>query len=296
MQKREIENYLRDALTQPGQALAAAIELLARLRPMDPSGAALVLERESGLGGLLAQGPEAAAELADRLMELAQARECLGCGTCCLTSSPTLYGEDLDRLGPEDLTRQALYALRAGEKVSSAREGGNKLLERELIKLREHQPGANTPGLGCVFLEAGRCQVYEARPLQCRVLECWSGSHAGQLAGQPRLTRAMLFAGDETALALVAEYDLKLPALELTQALEAAARGDAQASAQALAMLELDHHLRGGVSQRYGYSPEDLDLMWGRPAILVARTHGLEPVLDDKGRVVLQSSKTAGDL
>lgn len=296
MHKNQVKEQLRLALSQPGQALDAAVELLARLRPMHPSGAILLLEREKNLGTLLAQGPEATEELAARLLDLARAKQCLGCGTCCLTSSPTLYAEDLERLSPEGLPRRALYALRAGERVSSAREGTSRLLERELIKLREGRSGQNAAGLGCLFLENGRCQVYEARPLQCRVLECWSGRHAGQLAGQPRLSRVMLFEADETALALMAEYDLKLPALELTKALQATAQGDAQAASQVLAMLELDHNLRSGVSQRYGYSAQDLDLMWGRSAVLVARSHGLEPRLNQEGRVVLQSLRADENL
>lgn len=291
MRPEEMEKRLRAALAEPVQAMHEAVELLAVSRPMDPSGAALVLERESCLGGLLAGGPEAAAELAGFLTDLAQARRCLGCGTCCLTSSPTLYAEDLDRLGPESISRQALYALRPGEKVSSAREGATRLLERELIKLRERQTGGQASGRGCLFLEAGRCGIYEARPLQCRVLECWSGSHAGELAGRPRLSRAMLFSGDQTALALISEYDHKLPAGELTQSLEQAARGDAGAGATALAILEMDHNLRQGVSRRYGYAAEDLDLMWGRPAVSIARSHGLEPAMEGRDRVVLRKTK-----
>jgi Fe-S-cluster containining protein len=296
MQPKEMKQRLRAALAQPGQAMHEAVELLAISRPMDPSGAALVLEREPGLGGLLARGPGAAGELAELITGLALARRCLGCGTCCLTSSPTLYAEDLDRVTSGGLDRQALYALRPGERVSSAREGETKLLDRELIKLRERQTspdasGGHAPGRGCLFLEAGRCGIYEIRPLQCRVLECWSGRHAGELAGRPRLTRAMLFGNDGTALALMAEYDHKLPASELTQTLQAAARGDAGAKTQALAMLEMDHNLRQGVSRRYGYSAGDLDLMWGRPAVLIARAHGLEPVLNHNGQVALRKTQ-----
>lgn len=302
MRPDEIEHHLRIALDQPGKALYAAVEMLARLRPMNPSGAALVLEREPDLGGLLARGPEAAGDLAALLTGLAQARRCLGCGTCCLTSSPTLYAEDLNRIGPEALPRQALYALRPGERVSSAREGATRILDRELIKLRECQTNLDkagpdmaspsAPGWGCVFLETSRCRIYEARPLQCRVLECWSGAHAGGLSDQPRLSRALLLAEDATALALMAEYDHKLPATELTQVLEAAAGGDTEAQKSALAMLEMDHNLRRGVSQRHGYSAEDLDLMWGRPAVLIARAHGLEPRLNDKGSVILGKLQT----
>jgi Fe-S-cluster containining protein len=289
MQGSQVEERLRMALAQPGQAMAAAIEILADLRPMNPAGAALVLEREADLCRLMAQGPGAAAELAAGLRDLAQAARCLGCGTCCLTSSPTLYAEDLERIGPEGLPRQALFALRPGEMVSSAREGTARPLPRELIKLRERRSLAEPAGRGCLFLEAGRCRVYQARPLQCRVLECWSGRHARELEARPRLTRAQLFAHDETALALIQEYDLKLPAAELTRALQEAAQGEAQAAARALAMLELDHNLRQGAVQRYGYPAQDLDLMWGRPALMVARAHGWEPVLNDQGQPVLRS-------
>ncbi len=282
---RLIERLAR-SLAEPAAAWQAAVTLLAELRPMDPAGAAVVLEREPGLARLVAQGPAAAAELAARLLELARARRCVGCGTCCLTSSPTLYAEDLERIGGKGLPRQALFALRPGERVFSAREGASRLLEGELIKLREQRDKR-----GCLFLANGRCGIYDSRPLQCRVLECWSGRHAGELEGRPRLTRADLFAGDQVALELIAEYDLKLPAGRLGRALEAAAAGDRQAADQALSLMELDHNLRQGAGRRYGYTSQELELMWGRPALVVAGDHGLEVALDQAGRPVLRRRK-----
>ena len=93
------------------------------------------------------------------------------------------------------------------------------------------------------------------------------------MEGRPRLGRRQLFAGDPTALALLAEYDLRLPGDELAQALEQAARGGDTAPAQAL--LDLDGRLRAGIQARYGYSPEEQDLLLGRPAWAVARLYGL---------------------
>jgi Fe-S-cluster containining protein len=278
---RELERRLAGALAQPARAWAEAAAALAELRPMDPAGAAAVLEADPEVRGLFPQGPEAAVGLARRLEALAAARRCLGCGTCCRTSSPTLYAEDLERLGPAGIPRRALYCLRAGETVHSARLGRRSALERELIKLAE------APAGGCRFREAAGCAVYDSRPLQCRVLECWSARHAGMLEGRPRLDRARLLAGDETALALAAEYDAKLPAVELARALEAAAAGDSASADQALAMLELDHRLREGAARRYGYGPEDLALMWGRPGLAVAAAYGLAPARGPGGGVVL---------
>ncbi|KMY66661.1 hypothetical protein AAU61_16240 [Desulfocarbo indianensis] len=282
---------LASDLAEPALALQTALEILAELRPMDPEGAALVLERHPQVRRLLAQGPPAAERLAGRLEELAQAAACLGCGTCCRSSSPTLYQEDLELISPAGLPRSSLFALRPGQRVSSARQGGSYLLEGELIKLREHPAGAPSGERGCLFLEKGRCAVYQSRPLQCRTLECWSGRHAGQLAGSPRLSRARLFAGDDTALALIEEYDLKIPAARLTGCLEEAAQGEAGAQARALSLLELDHKLRAGARERFGYAPEELDLMWGLPAVALARAHGLEPALDRAGRPTLRKNR-----
>ncbi|MFH1034845.1 MAG: YkgJ family cysteine cluster protein [Pseudomonadota bacterium] len=275
---------LRAALARAGAAglAQAAGQALNQLRGLDAPGAAAVVADELGreLAACLAAEPQAAlAELARRLEELAGRQACLGCGTCCRVSSPTLYATDLDLIGDGGLPRSALYSLRAGERVHSARLGRSLALDRDLIKLRE------TPGGGCLLLEGSRCGIYHHRPLQCRHLECWSGRHAGGLQDRPRLERRVLFAGDDIALALLAEYELRLPGAELAQTLEAAASGGDPAPA--LALLELDHGLRAGISARHGYPSPELDLLLGRPARVVALAHGLRLTLDNRGRPCL---------
>ncbi|MFZ5585612.1 MAG: YkgJ family cysteine cluster protein [Thermodesulfobacteriota bacterium] len=283
----DLAGELRRALAQAGAAglAAAAQAALGGLRGLDEPGAAAVMAGDPECGRLLAQavaGPEprtALDALAVRLAELAAAARCLGCATCCRVSSPTLYAEDLDLVRAGGLPRAALYTLRRGEMVFSARLGSSQPLERELIKLRE------APGGGCAALAGNACGLYAHRPLQCRHLECWSGRHAGQLAARPRLTRRDLLAGDDTALALLAEYEARLPGAALAQALHEAASG--RDAAPALAMLELDHRLRCGIEARYGYAQEAQHLILGRPARLVALAHGLELALDGRGRPCL---------
>jgi Fe-S-cluster containining protein len=261
---------LAQALAQ-GAALALAQEgplalrrfcaqALAEIRRLDEPGALAALEADAELAGIMANlaagllaAPAAKAEgdaleaLAGRLADLALAPACLGCGTCCRVSSPTLYAEDLARLGPGGLARSQLLTLRAGELAHSARLGRVLALPAELIKLRE------SPGGGCALLAGSRCGAYARRPLQCRHLECWSGRHAGQLEDRPRLARADIYAGDETALGLMAEYETRLAAAGLNALLARAAGGEAQARREALDLMELDHRLRAGVSQRYAY-------------------------------------------
>ena len=274
----QIEEEIQRARREGGgSALRRALARgLRRLRALDPPGARAVVADDEELNRLLAGGA-GPAELAARLGELAAARRCLGCGTCCRASSPTLYLEDRELVGPGGLEFEMLYTLRAGELGYSARLGRSLVIEQDLLKLRER------PGAGCILLAGNRCTRYQSRPLQCRWLRCWEERHAGQLEGRPRLDRRLLLADDPTALALMDEYDAKLPAAELARLFTAAAAGDRQAAGQALALVELDHRLRAAVGERYGYGPERLLLMWGRPALEVARGHGLALELDAAG-------------
>jgi Fe-S-cluster containining protein len=196
-------------------------------------------------------------------------------------SSPTLYAEDLACLGPGGLARSQLLTLRAGELAHSSRLGRVLALPRELIKLRE------APAGGCACLAGSRCGVYARRPRQCRHLECWSGRHAGQLEDLPRLSRAEVYAGDETALGLMAEYETRLPAAGLNDLLAQAAGGGDQARREVLALMAQDHRLRAGISGRYGYPPDELDLLLGRPSWELARSHGLVLALDAAGEPAL---------
>ncbi len=281
------DSQLKDRLTQaaadgPAALAQACAHDLAARRGIDAPGAARAVAGDAGLSHLLSAGADAA-ELAACLLALAEAARCLGCGSCCRVSSPTLYLEDAPRLEAAGLGWADVYALRPGEKVFSARLGRLEALPHELIKLREEH-GA------CAQLTPSGCAIYEHRPLQCRWLECWSGRNAGQLEDRPRLSRADLLAHDQTALALSVEYEAKVPAGELHAALAGAAQGDQAEAKQALAMLELDHRLRVGVSARYGYAPETLPLILGRPALEVAANYGLELVVQGERPVLRKKS------
>lgn len=263
------------------QVRADAARVLARVRGLDDPGALVALDRDEQMRRLLAAwpGPDqktALAAIQQRVAELADMAECLGCGTCCRVSSPTLYQTDADLVAEDRLAKQSLYTLRAGEMVHSARLGRVEGLEQDLIKVREISGG-------CALLQGSRCTAYGHRPLQCRHLECWSGKNAGDLEHLERLGRQDLYQNDQIALDLMAEYDLKINAVELADVLSRAAQEDREAATDALEVIRLDLRLRAGISQRYGYSPHELELILGRSALQVAGAHGLRVDLDPIG-------------
>jgi Fe-S-cluster containining protein len=263
--------------------LAQALSLW---RPMDMAGAGVLAAEHAGINSLL-DGGAGPKDLAAKLAELAASQSCLGCGSCCRTSSPTLYTKDLPLIISGGLPKEKLYTIRAGEKAYSARLDKLDTLPHDLVKLAEAQ-GA------CLFLHGSRCDIYPDRPLQCRHLECWSGRHAGQLSRQPRLLRQEIFQGDETALALIAEYEVKLPAAELTFCLQKSCNGSEEAKTELLKLLELDHRLRGGIAERYGYGLDIQPLLLGRPLLQMLASYGLELGLDHNQQPVLASTASNG--
>ena len=265
----------------PAGARKRLAQVLMVVRSPDPPGAFAAIAEDGPLVDLIIQfpgdEPEALwSKMVTRSQELAEAQRCLRCGTCCRKSSPTLYADDLPTIEAGNIDRKRLYTLRAGEMVRDPRSDEQIVLENDLIKLYERSGG------GCYLLDDHLCSTYEHRPLQCRNLECWSGRHAGELEDHPRLTRQQLFRDDETALQLIEEMDVKLPASGFTEALLAAREGEAEATGRAIEFIEVDHRLRAAIEERYGFEASEQELLFGRDAIEVVRSHGLVINLEDQ--------------
>lgn len=264
----------------PGGARKRLAKVLEVLRSPDVPGSFSAIAEDHEIVDLLVQwpgeGPESLwQQLVERLHLLARAQRCLRCGTCCRVSSPTLYIDDVETIRSGRIPKRSLFTLRVGEKAHSARLGESIILEQELIKLKERSTG------GCLNLDDHLCRDYDHRPLQCRNLECWSGQHAGALEDRQRLRRQDLYEGDETALQLIEEFEAKLPAHQLRESLEKAVEGDETATMTALEFIERDHRLRKAIAERYGYSDSEQELLFGREALEIVRSHGLVLDLND---------------
>ena len=111
------------------------------------------------------------------------AHECQRCGFCCLRAPPHLNREDLDRLAAHH--KQTPSEFFSAYCVVSEGPDGIVLFLR-----REHQgwlagnwvPTIETWSLDtpCVFHVSGGCAVYDVRPEDCRLCECWGNREPTQ--------------------------------------------------------------------------------------------------------------------
>ena len=83
--------------------------------------------------------------------------ECIRCGECCLSASPTLQRSDIELVIEGIIQTRNLYTIRAGEMVHDNIHGGLHVTRQEMIKVREG-PGSRA----CVFYDDAQkaCTIY----------------------------------------------------------------------------------------------------------------------------------------
>lgn len=220
-------------------------------------------------------------ELLERLVQIAYATRpyCLRCGECCRLGSPSLHLEDADLLAQGLISTQQIYTLRRGEPVRFNIEGRLGLLPAEVIKIKQDPMNHH-----CMFYseEQKNCSIYQHRPLQCRVQECWNAEALERLWRQEKLTRRDLLQDDQESLDLLELHDERC---ELEKIDEAFAQlhesGDLKILTLVLDILRQDTAIRAFVKQKLNREDEELDFLLGRPLIEIVRLYGVRVEKDE---------------
>jgi Fe-S-cluster containining protein len=186
---------------------------------------------------------------------------CLRCGDCCRRGSPTLFLEDLPLLRRGIIRRLEVLTLRAGEIGFSNAAQDLVLLPEERIKVKE-KPGSRE----CLFFDAETkgCGIYDERPLQCRVMECWNPDHYNDLDSKKYLSRKELLNPEDPLLPIIESHNQRCALHKLQKALSRLKRGLADAQEEALDILLFDQHLREYLARDQKISPENQVFLFGR--------------------------------
>ncbi|MDD5452318.1 MAG: YkgJ family cysteine cluster protein [Desulfovibrionales bacterium] len=194
---------------------------------------------------------------------------CVRCGDCCQESSPTLYEEDLALLMNGVLDKKDIMTLRKGEIGYSPKEGRTVILTEELIKVKEE--GDEGP---CIFYKDKGCGIYENRPRQCRTLECWNPESFEVFSSLTPLDRKAILPEDNPLWEVIAAHEKRCSHELLSSILEKGQELDHTSEDKALDIILYDLHVRMFMEETLGIKKEDMDFLFGRPALQTLSAYG----------------------
>lgn len=194
-------------------------------------------------------------------MDNAQA-QCTRCGTCCEKGGPALHAEDLDLVLHKKIPAEDLYTIRRGETVHDNVSGQLMNTPQEIIKLRSAKNTA-----ACVYYDAGQkaCRIYDIRPLECRLMECWDTGPLEAAYEADRLDRESIFGNLDWLMDLIRTHEEKCGYERIAALVEKRQFKDAGASEDILEAVRYDAEMRRVVQEKAGMGEGMLDLIFGRP-------------------------------
>ncbi|MCF8109841.1 MAG: YkgJ family cysteine cluster protein [Desulfohalobiaceae bacterium] len=201
---------------------------------------------------------------------------CQRCGTCCRNGPPGLHEEDKPLYDGGRLGKADLLTLRTGEWVYDNIEKKSRILTEEMVRIR------TKPGEGaCLFFNSRQnsCEIYEHRPLECRILSCWDTRPIRSMYQQHRLNRQHLIPEDSALFAIMNLHEERC-AYERVQALAETiiAKGEKKAPelAELSDIVQQDLQMRSLLQEKTEAADPVLEFVFGRSLLKTLPGFGLE--------------------
>ncbi|MFP4315653.1 MAG: YkgJ family cysteine cluster protein [Desulfovibrionales bacterium] len=210
---------------------------------------------------------------------------CRRCGTCCRKGGPALHRCDLPLVMENRIPRTALVTYRSGEPVYDNVAGKSDRLCTDLVKIRGKRDHRE-----CVFFDekSNLCSLYLDRPVECRVLQCWSPEAITRMYDKQRLQRKDIVAPKSAMGELIMIHEQECSwsrADELVRNI--LVHQDQEAMDRLGAMVDYDRFLRKRLSNDSGIEPMMLEFYFGRPMEFVLPGLGLR-VVPGKRKIVFR--------
>ncbi len=210
--------------------------------------------------------------------------QCRRCGTCCAKGGPALHLADREAVDSGKIPLKCLFTIRQGEPAYDNIRRAIAPAATDIIKIKAAADNDAT----CIFLDQERvgCGIYEARPVECRVLTCWDTRAIMAMYDQARLTRADLLARLPGLNDLVAEHQERCGYQQVALWAERIRQGqDAEQAVETLLhAIRYDQSLRQVSVARAHLDAGLLEFLFGRPLSVTIRMFRLK--LAKKGEQV----------
>lgn len=205
---------------------------------------------------------------------------CDKCGSCCMQSTPSLMKDDIVLFVSGILSDENTYTIREGE-IIRASDGTPYESFMEIIKIRGKDNSST-----CIFYEDG-CTIYEKRPLQCRIFNCWETHGMDEGLEKGGLKRMDLFNSIGLIMEAIKRHEEKCSFKRLFDALEDLEKGNEDAVDNIIDMLQYDISLRQFLEERLDLKSHSMGLILGRPLIDVIEDFGIKVVKEEDGYILI---------
>ena len=216
--------------------------------------------------------------------------ECTRCGTCCRKGGPALHLDDKWLIEQGYIPSKHLYTIRNNEPSYDNVQGCLIPATSDIIKIK----GLNRSRTCCFFsVTKNECEIYDFRPLECRVLKCWDTRDIEKMYSLDRLTRKDLVSNVKGLWELIEDHQRRCSYGQLKHLVDDL-HGDQKAKAleKTLEMIAYDTGIRQLVAQKGGLDPELTDFLFGRPLVDTIGMYGFKVEMIG-GRYSLTPIKTS---
>lgn len=193
---------------------------------------------------------------------------CERCGTCCQKGGPVLHHEDIRLLHDGHIGYQDMTTIRKGEWAYDPINNTVKPVAQELIKVR-----GSGKEWSCRFYDPGQsaCTIYEHRPFECRLLNCWDTASLVDAAGKNTIIRADIINAHDPIMEVIAMHEQVCPYSGVEDLLTGLSREKEKVEAKARLndLVRKDLAFREYALTRLGLKEEYELFIFGRPLFKV---------------------------
>ncbi|MBW2193299.1 MAG: YkgJ family cysteine cluster protein, partial [Deltaproteobacteria bacterium] len=189
--------------------------------------------------------------------------ECTRCCTCCKKGGPSFHLKDKRLVEKGIILSKHLYTIRKGERTYDNVKETFYPAPSDIIKVQ-----GRTDALTCVFLDEdeSECTIYDNRPLECRVLECWDTKEIEKIYAENRLTRKDLVSAIEGLWELIDDHQKRCSYKNLQHFINALNSEKKDEALEGIRdIIDYDARIRELVVEKGGLDPDMLDFLFGRP-------------------------------
>ena len=210
---------------------------------------------------------------------------CARCGTCCRKGGPSFHQADKELIEKGVISSSQLYTLRAGELAHDNVKQAIRPVDSDIIKIK----GKNDTWICCFLNEPDNtCTIYENRPLECRVLQCWDTQEIERIYAENRLTRKDLISEIEGLWGLIEDHQHRCDYRIIGNLVKALDSDDrSQAQRKLAEIIQYDTEIRSLVTEKGGLEPEMLDFLFGRTLAKTIENFGFKVQRDGK-KIILK--------